>query len=42
MQNHIQKNYRKNNSTLNILFEDSDIIVCEKPHSNAEPPYWFA
>ena len=35
MQNHIQKNYRKNNSTLNILFEDSDIIVCEKPHGTA-------
>lgn len=35
MQNHIQKNNKKNNSTLNILFEDSDIIVCEKPHGTA-------
>lgn len=35
MQNRIQKNFRKNNSTLNILFEDSDIIVCEKPHGTA-------
>lgn len=35
MQNHVQKKYKKNNSTLNILFEDSDIIVCEKPHGTA-------